>query len=334
MADGAVTPPPGYTIDQPPAQSTLPPGYAIEGQEPEQQPDAGFLPTVGKDVVSAGKGLLDFAKEFVVHGQPYDPENPVAKVLSSQWDSSMQAKGRMMESAEKGDSLGVIQHAAGMIPVASQVDNAMTQYQEKPTHENLAHVVTAALPAFVPSLLRGAGKVTEGAGEFINQTGGKATGGALIGEAEKIAGDYPIDVSGPGDVALETQKLTQSGGKPIKVINDFVRRVTDPDKPPLTFKEARDFYKNASSLSTNEKMNLNPVMHRQVAKFTEALDKSLRETAEHAGAEDQYGTGMKMYAKASRNAEWMKKALKVAGQGAAAAAGGGIVGLAIKKSTD
>ena len=85
------------------------------------------------------------------------------EVADSVLQSSKQAKDRMMESAKKGDALGTAQHAAGMVPGASQVDDAMTKYQENPDTKGLIHVITTALPMLMPGAGKLAGKVGEGA---------------------------------------------------------------------------------------------------------------------------------------------------------------------------
>src|ERR1700690_3729746 len=118
MATPAVTPqaPTAWDENGNPAQPQQPAATGVtawdEQGNPVSQPpkqDAGFLPTVGKDVVEGAKGLLQFAKDFVEHGtNEYDPENPIAKGLAQQWNSSVQAKNRMQESFKKGDTLGVV----------------------------------------------------------------------------------------------------------------------------------------------------------------------------------------------------------------------------------
>ena len=124
--------------------------------------------------VQAFKGLGDL---FTTEND--DPNDPVHKVIDAQIQSSKQAKDRMIQSAKQGDTLGVIQHAAGIVPIASQVDEAMTNYQRNPTRENLAHVVTAAIPAFVPSMIRGVAKaipaVSEVAGDVAETVKGKTS---------------------------------------------------------------------------------------------------------------------------------------------------------------
>lgn len=100
-----------------------------------------------------------------------DPNDPLNQTLSAQWKSSAQAKDRMLQAAKQGDALGVVQHAAGVIPIASQVDAAMENYRQEPTRENLAHVVTSAIPAFIPSIVRGTGKVVPAVVSKVSRAG-------------------------------------------------------------------------------------------------------------------------------------------------------------------
>ncbi len=102
-----------------------------------------------------GKAFSGLVNLFDPHYD--DPNDPVAQAMVSQWDSSAQAKNAMLDAAKQGDTLGVMQHAAGVLPVASQVDAAMSNYQKDPSRENLAHVVSSAIPAFVPALIKGTG---------------------------------------------------------------------------------------------------------------------------------------------------------------------------------
>jgi hypothetical protein len=104
--------------------------------------------------VHAFLGLAD-----LFNPQYGDPNDPLNQMAEAQWASSKLAKDRMLEAAKKGDTLAVIQHAAGVVPVASQVDSSIERYRQEPTRENLAHVVTSAIPAFVPSMIRGAARV-------------------------------------------------------------------------------------------------------------------------------------------------------------------------------
>jgi hypothetical protein len=138
-----------------------------------------------------------------------DPNDPISRVIQAQWDSSKLAKERMMEAAKNKDYASVVQHAAGILPVASQVDSAMETYRKDPTRENLAHVISSAIPAFVPSLMKGAKYVMEGASETLEAA--KATGKATT-EVPKPNLVRPSTVKIAGeDVPVSTPQLsTQS----------------------------------------------------------------------------------------------------------------------------
>jgi hypothetical protein len=146
---------------------TLNPQPKTSSQPPEGSNVEEFitqLPVdIAQDLAGAGKGIFKFARDFFSDKEngDYDSDSPIGKMLDSVWNSSVQAKNRMIQSAKAGDWLGVGQHAAGVLPIANNVDAAMTNYQKDPTHENLAHVITSAIPAFVPSMIRKVGGPAE-----------------------------------------------------------------------------------------------------------------------------------------------------------------------------
>lgn len=267
---------------------------------PAEKP--GLVSTVGSDLAGMGKGLLDFASEYIQHGMtPYDPENPLIKVLSSQWDSSVQAKNRMMDAAKKGDALGVVQHAAGVVPVASQVDDAMTKYQAEPSHENLAHVITSALPAFVPSLMRGAGKLGEAGSEVVSKVS-KSNYGKMFGQLGETIGDHPVVADDATQIAneiLDKQKTGAKLGGLKKPLQQFMDRATDPDEP-LTWSEAREFYQNIRNLTPDQAMKTGASVKPLLREFNASLEKSIGETADAAGQGDVYRQAMAGYKRAAK----------------------------------
>ena len=54
MATSAITPPPGYTIEQP--QSSLPAGYTVEGQQPAQDTSGQETNDIGKTIIVPKEG--------------------------------------------------------------------------------------------------------------------------------------------------------------------------------------------------------------------------------------------------------------------------------------
>jgi hypothetical protein len=146
-------------------------------------------------------------------------------------------------------------------------------------------------------------------------------------EVAKATNPEVIDTSVPGNTALEIQKMAQAGGSQPKVIRDFVSRVTDPKKGPLTFEEARKFYTNASRLSADESQRLTPDMKRMVGQFRADLDQALTKAAATKGKAPQYTQAMKDYHRASKGADTLDT-LKEYGKKAAitGAIGGGVGG--------
>jgi len=147
-------------------------------------------------------------------------------------------------------------------------------------------------------------------------------------EVASKANPAVVDTAVPGNTALEIQKMAASGGSQPKVIRDFVSRVTDPNKPPLTFEEARKFYTNASRLSADESQRLTPDMKRMVGQFRADLDAEITKAAASQGKGPQYTQAMKDYRRASQGAETLDS-LKDYGKKAAisGAIGGGGYGL-------
>jgi hypothetical protein len=148
-----------------------------------------------------------------------------------------------------------------------------------------------------------------------------AKAGAAFEDVMGAAKHIPIDVAGPGDTALRIQKLAESGGSMPKVIRDFLRRATDPEKPPITYAEARDFYSNASRLSADEMQRLTPVLKRQVAMFTKSLNESLEGATEEVGKLSKYKGAMKEYRQAKRLEDLWQTAKEWAAKGALGAGG-------------
>ena len=184
-----------------------------------------------------GKALYGLKDLFDPHYD--DPNDPISQMFVSQWDSSAKSKAAMMDAAKKGDTLGVIQHGAGVLPVASQVDAAMTNYQKEPTRENLAHVVSSAIPAFVPSLMRGAKipftqKTIPGASQAID-----TAADTLRPTTEAVAGkEIPIRsaVANPGTAQSLAERVA-----PAKALQGFDIEQTQPAVRDAISKVATDF---------------------------------------------------------------------------------------------
>lgn len=159
-----------------------------------------------------------------------------------------------------------------------------------------------------------------------------AKAGQKFQEVMGAAGDMPVDVSGAGTKALEINDYAARGGSRPKIINDFIKRVTDPEKGPLTYAEARDFESNASRLSADEAKRLTPKVRFLLNQFRSELRDAVAQTAAQAGKQQAYQEALKSYARGAAAQELAgtakdlltKEALKGVAKGAGIGAGGAL----------
>jgi hypothetical protein len=86
-----------------------------------------------------------------------------------------------------------------------------------------------------------------------------------------------VDITTPGNTALDIADYASKGGSMPKVVRDFSKRKTDPNQGPLAYGEARQFYSNASSrLSAEEAQRLAPQAKRLLSQFTSHLGNASR----------------------------------------------------------
>lgn len=257
----------------------------------------------GTDITGVGTVLKHLGAHGIDYGQPeavgeFMASLPLGALKITKGDAEL-LQGKLLQGGK--DFIGGAMQAA-QIPsafVAPEVTGAAAK----------------ALDEAIPSAAR--------AGEKFS---------AVMGAAK----DVPINITSPGNVALDIQKLSESGASRPKVIGDFLKRVTDPDKGALTYEEARNFYSNATRLSADEANRLTPVMKRQVAQFTNALGESISQAAEHAGVRDTYQSAMQEYHRAMQVKAFKEGLVDIAknkmAQAAAAAGAGAAGAYAVKEA--
>lgn len=203
----------------------------------------------------------------------------------------------------------------GRLMGGNSIPEAVEAYKNPATRPSLSGAVSV-----LPEAL-GQGAFAAGTGELLAHGPGvirdmipsETRAGKTFNRVMTRAGNIPVNVAAPGDVALETQRLAESGGSQPKVTRDFIKRTTDPNKPPLTYREARDFYSNASRLSADETNRLTPRMKRQVGQFTKSLGEANRGAAEQAGVASDYDQAMKEYRRARQLRDFADKTKEIAG---------------------
>jgi len=208
--------------------------------------------------------------------------------------------------------------------------------QEGKTWQGTKDIVGGTAEALtIPSAFMG-GPAAETGAVAAAKASGKLFGnveraGQLFNEVKSAAGGSPVEITDAmSQAAMRAKELSDAGAKGLpRVISKFVARVTDPEKAPIAWDEARDFYSNVSRLSANEYQSMNPQMAAQVGKFAGAFDDALRATAAAAGKGDEYSQAMQLYRTSkvwqrfgSNLWQGFKKALPYAGAGAIGGAAG------------
>lgn len=139
-----------------------------------------------------------------------------------------------------------------------------------------------------------------------------ARAGRGFQEVMGAARNIPIETKAVGDAALRVQQLAERGSTMPQAVRKLLLRMTDPDKTPMVYEEARDFASNISRLSANEMGRLTPVMAKEVANLRVALNEANAQAAKAAGKLPEYKAAMQEYARAMR----IKSAIDSAVQGA------------------
>jgi hypothetical protein len=135
---------------------------------------------------------------------------------------------------------------------------------------------------------------------------------AVFSDLKSTIGQHTVDITVPGQSALDIADYAGRGGSMPKVIRDFIKRTTDPNLGPLTYAEARDFYSNATRLSAQEGMRLTDNLRRMVGQFKTDLGTAIQTTADQAGRLQDYQSAMSNYAGAQKLAQFGQAAKEAA----------------------
>lgn len=185
------------------------------------------------------------------------------------------------------------------------------------TPKNLSGTVGSLLPAVGEAMIGGPPVVKAG----VEALPSAARAGAKFEQVMGAAGDIPVDVEATGKSALRIMDLAERGGTMPKAVRDLLKRVTDPEKGPMVYRESRDFASNLGKLSVDEMNRLKPIVKRQVAQMAADLNLANANAAKAAGKGAEYKSAMREYASAMRMRDTIDAALKHSKKAALGAAG-------------
>jgi hypothetical protein len=203
--------------------------------------------------------------------------------------------------------------------------------------EDAAHIAES-IPAVAGAMsgLPGTGALYSGVSKLIDMVPNAERAGQAFNAVKDVVGEHPVAMTDElSESLMRYRQLVDAGGSRSLAVEKLLQRATNPDKGPLTFNEARDFYSNISRLSADEAQRLTPVMRRQVGQIASDFGDAIANTAEQGGKLNQFQNAMKEYSRAmalrDAKSEAARNALKYGAGAAASALGGGVAGYGIKK---
>lgn len=234
----------------------------------------------------------------------------VSRILGLAKDTGI---GALKGAAHTGIDLAHTAAQSGMIPGLSSgslPSDVTDKARENTAYTNNAQRVGGALET-VAELA-----VPAGLGLAGNAVPRAARAGRAIEGVTNAARNVVVDVNAPGTAALRLQQLGERGGTESRTVTKFLRRVTDPNKPPMNFEEGRDWYSNISRLSADEFNRLPAVMQREMGNLRAKLNDSLTGAADTVGKGQQYANAMKEYAQAAKLNSYRDELVKALVKGA------------------
>jgi len=190
----------------------------------------------------------------------------------------------------------------GSVPLAiAQAGKGESQIREGHPISGTGNLLGAGLKAMtLPSMFL----APEAADAAISAIPSRAHAGQILQDIRGAAQDVPAYPQQAWPEIERFKELTQRGGASSKPITQINRRLTnivrDPNAGPFNFPEARDFYSNISSQSSEDMSRLNPIMRRQMGAVRQAMHGDLTNAASTIGRGEDYASAVKEYAQAMK----------------------------------
>jgi hypothetical protein len=253
-----------------------------------------------------------------------------------QYGSGNTLPGRMLKAAgapgiNKGVSEGAAQQVAGPLIGPANTALAAMDIPKHPisgTLRTLGGVLQTAGPAtafYAPEAGEAAQTASGIPGAIAKRmVPNVASAAQKFEEVGNVAKDVPVSLTNSSEAAIKLmdwQKKTQLG----PTINKFLNRVTSPNQGPLTYDEARGFYKILGRLSADEASKLPDPVKYDLTQMVRGLKQDIGDAAGTVGKGDQYYSAMQEFSKAKK-LEDLKASLVKYGVKPAIGAGAATVG--------
>ncbi|HEY3620774.1 MAG TPA: hypothetical protein VGK96_28555 [Candidatus Sulfotelmatobacter sp.] len=154
-----------------------------------------------------------------------------------------------------------------------------------------------------------------------------AHAGEILNQLETVMKGVPVNLTKSEGPLMNIMQDFDAGSSVPPVIKKLVKRWGD-NKGPITYDEARRFYKNITTLSSEEKMSMKPEMRRKIGQVAEAFKHDIGEAIPIPAIRDRYYSAMREYHRGSQvkrlgtnTLNRLKKSAPIVGAAAAGAAG-------------
>jgi hypothetical protein len=314
-------PPPGYQLDS--AQSAVPPppsGYTLDAEnaKPFNPPPTGSIRAADQPTGWRERATrwVDNAMNDVRYGTQITGLGGVLHSMGAQGTSSGQgeAVGDFMASGP----LGAMRAAKGQVEMSTP-----GKFWTGAKDTAAGALEAATIPsAFVAP--EGAEAIQGAAGKVL-PSGIRQSAGKLFSAIEQDAGKVPVELTNSGEAA---SRMLDWQGKinPGSIVNKYLQRITSPNKGPITYAEARDWYKVLGNLSAEEASKLPPAVQGDRKMMVGGLKQDIGEAAGQVGRAADYYKAMGDYARAARMSDWLEKYGPVIKKAAIVGAVGPVVG--------
>jgi hypothetical protein len=221
---------------------------------------------------------------------------------------------------QSGVSQGAADIAGSPELGAAHMISSAQQIPSHPVSGTLGVVSGALQAATLPSMFA-VGPAAEAASAAVPSRSAAAD---VLNSVLQQSGHQPVNLNNASDALLRVQELAQRGTSMPQAAGKLLRRTTEPNSPPLTLEEARDFYTNLSRLSSNESQRLSPTMQGAVRSLRGSFNQDIGDAAEASspGSGQDYMNAVREYARATQ----MGKTGVSAAKWLTGAAGAGLAG--------
>lgn len=158
-------------------------------------------------------------------------------------------------------------------------------------------------------------------GQGIDALPSATRAGSVFQDLAKAGSRVPVSISKASDPLLELHSLGQTGSTVPKAARQLLQRATAPGADPIMYPEARQFASKISNLSAQERMSLDPNLHRVLGNLREGLNSDVGSAMDSIGRGKDYLGAMKEYGNAKGIQDFGNKALGMAKKGAIGALG-------------